>query len=84
MKQELEGKRFGKWIVVSYVGKVNSRDIWHCQCDCGVEKNVQQRTLISGDSTSCGCDRIQRKRMDIEGKKIDFSAMPKGCRTPKM
>lgn len=22
--------------------------------------------------------------MDIEGKKIDFSAMPKGCRTPKM
>lgn len=70
MKQELEGKRFGKWVVVSYVGKVNSRDIWHCQCDCGAEKNVQQRTLLSGDSTSCGCDRIQRKRMDIEGKKF--------------
>ena len=70
MKQELEGKRFGKWVVVSYVGKVNSRDIWHCQCDCGAEKNVQQRTLLSGDSTSCGCDRIQRKRMNIEGKKF--------------
>jgi len=70
MKQELEGKRFGKWSVISYVGKVNSRDTWHCKCDCGTEKNVQQRTLLNGDSTSCGCDRIQKKRMDIVGKKF--------------
>lgn len=70
MKQELEGKRFGKWAVVSYVGKVNSRDVWHCKCDCGTEKNVQQRTLLNGESTSCGCDRIQKKRMDIVGKKF--------------
>ena len=70
MKQELEGKRFGKWVVMSYIGKIKSRDVWRCKCDCGTEKDVQQRTLLNGDSTSCGCDRIQKKRMKIEGKKF--------------
>lgn len=70
MKQELEGKRFGKWAVLSYEGKKNSRDVWLCKCTCGKEKVIQQRTLLNGDSTSCGCERIQSKRMKLEGKKF--------------
>ena len=26
-----------------------------CQCSCGKEKLVRESTLISGESTSCGC-----------------------------
>lgn len=68
MKAELEGKKIGDWSIVSYKGKVNSRDVWLCQCVCGKLKEVQQRTLLKGESTSCGCKRVENKRMRIEGK----------------
>lgn len=63
----LEGKVFGRWKVVSYKGKRNSRDIWLCQCECGTTKEVQQRILLNGKSKSCGCSS-KDKIKDITGE----------------
>ena len=29
--------------------------MWKCRCECGTEKDVYQKHLLSGASTSCGC-----------------------------
>lgn len=50
------GKRFSKWIVISFVG-INSKGAarWLCRCECGIEKSVPAESLIRGKSKSCGC-----------------------------
>ncbi len=32
---EIAGKKFGRWLVISYSGDIK----WLCKCDCGTEKN---------------------------------------------
>ena len=63
------GKRFGRLVVVRYLGyyqesypsKVHSgetkayRNIWLCKCDCGNYKAIREDSLKSGFSQSCGC-----------------------------
>lgn len=59
---DLTGKKFGLWTVIErgedYVPEGKSRDAmcvtWRCRCECGVERNVLSRSLVSGQSTSCG------------------------------
>jgi len=48
---DLTGQRFGRLIVVSYIG--NSR--WDCKCDCGGNKIVHSSSLRNGYTKSCGC-----------------------------
>jgi hypothetical protein len=52
---DLEGQRFGKWLVQWWSHEYRSMDYWECQCDCGSRKTIQGRSLINGKSTSCGC-----------------------------
>lgn len=56
MKQNLAGRRYGRWTVVRFhdTGPGNN-DRWWCRCDCGTEKPVGASNLRSGDSRSCGC-----------------------------
>lgn len=56
IKLQLEGKRFGKLLVIKDVG-VNNRGtyMWLCKCDCGKEKVVKGATLVEGTTKSCGC-----------------------------
>lgn len=52
---ELKGNIFGKWTVVSYLGKKekDGDHLWLCQCECGIEKEVRQRGLLYGGSKGC-------------------------------
>lgn len=70
----LEGKRFGKWIVLSYEDK--SR--WNCRCDCGTSKSIHGTTLRGGTSTNCGC---VRRTHGMDGSKIHrlWSYMKERC-----
>ena len=34
--------------------------MWKCRCECGNEKEVYQKHLLSGASTSCGCYTAER------------------------
>jgi hypothetical protein len=61
-KNDLIGKKFGRWLVI---GKAEKRTpsgtvYWHCKCDCGNEKDVITTSLKRGTSTSCGCYNRER------------------------
>lgn len=55
--KDLTGNRYGKLVVLGYVGKTNGRKyIWECQCDCGNKTTVPDgHKLKSGKRVSCGC-----------------------------
>lgn len=47
--------RYGRWTVMAAADSVSYQKRWACRCDCGAEKLVWQRHLLSRDSRSCGC-----------------------------
>lgn len=54
---DLTGLRFGLLTVVSRVPDTNPIK-WHCRCDCGHFTDVLGWNLRSGNTTSCGCNRV--------------------------
>jgi hypothetical protein len=57
-KQDLTGKCFGRLTVLGHVKEEQTRCI--CKCDCGSPvKTVAARLLLLGESTSCGCYRLE-------------------------
>jgi hypothetical protein len=62
---DLTGKRYGKWLVLSFHSTVNKRAIWLCRCECGREQVVQSGNLVRGKSTQCRpCSRIRHGMID--------------------
>lgn len=64
-KTKLIGERFSRWTVVDYAGvrvSKNGREYrqWKCVCDCGTVRAVDEMSLISHKSTSCGCYRKEQ------------------------
>lgn len=56
------GDRFGSLTVVAEHAKVNNRAAYLCLCDCGNERVVRQKSLRSGEVSSCGCRPHALKR----------------------
>lgn len=55
-KIDMIGRRYGRLIVESEVGRSGSGSIRYlCKCDCGKEKEVDGTLLRNGQSKSCGC-----------------------------
>lgn len=46
------GTVFGKWVVI---GEGKQKEKVLCKCNCGIEREVAKHSLLSGNSTSCGC-----------------------------
>lgn len=53
--KDLSNKRFGRLIVMDFVGRKNGRTLWRCLCDCGKETVVGYSNLVNGLTRSCGC-----------------------------
>jgi 5-methylcytosine-specific restriction endonuclease McrA len=54
--QDLCGIKFGRLTALYDTGKLSGiAHIWHCRCDCGVEKDISRSNLTSGSIVSCGC-----------------------------
>lgn len=70
--QITHGRRFGKWVVLSYQYHSNGRDFWLCRCDCGIERICNGKNLRKNLSTSCGCKGVEtrRERDNLVGKKF--------------
>ena len=53
---DLTGMRFGR-LAVLYQAPSNKygQTLWHCRCDCGVEKDVNAQSIRVGHSRSCRC-----------------------------
>lgn len=56
---ELQGKQFGRLIVLKRVGGLRVK--WSCICSCGKTVEVAQGDLRTGDTSSCGCLRKEAR-----------------------
>lgn len=61
---DLLGKRFGRWLILSYISSSKDGASWLCRCGCGVERGVLAKSLLSGASTSCGCLCVEKSRKE--------------------
>lgn len=58
MKKELEiGAKFGKLIVVEYLGSVNYNNTYLCECECGKNRKVKLTLLLQNKILHCGCEK---------------------------
>lgn len=67
----IAGERFGRLVLLSKITKIKPYSYdWLCQCDCGKKTTVKQVNLRTGNTSSCGCLRIEqlRKVILIHGK----------------
>jgi len=50
------GQRFGKLVALDRAGYTKTKKIlWRCKCDCGKEALVDICSLVTGNTSSCGC-----------------------------
>jgi hypothetical protein len=57
---DLTGQRFGRLIVVELRGVAKTRhSLWLCRCDCGREVVARKVNLRTGNTSSCGCFRVE-------------------------
>jgi len=64
---DLTGRRFGRLTVV---GRSEQRTedglvLWECRCDCGNTVVTRGYSLKNGDTTSCGCARVDFCKNEI-------------------
>lgn len=66
--RNLQGQRFGRWVVLRKPTKSVSGQ-WVCRCNCGSVRKVASHNLVNGISKSCGClmRSATKKRMTTHG-----------------
>ena len=55
IKKDRSGQRFGKLRVIVEAPNINNCTRWHCWCDCGQITTVYTASLVTGNTSSCGC-----------------------------
>lgn len=69
VNRDLSGDVFGKVRVLGFGGwkfredGARRRALWNCECACGTRFVALGQTLMSGDTTSCGCVRREKLRV---------------------
>lgn len=53
--EDLTGKRYGRWTILSRAGNRKKLVYWNAVCDCGNKGIVGATSLSRGHSKSCGC-----------------------------
>ena len=57
---DLQGQTFGRLTVLCRVGNnSHGQAMWLCSCTCGGQVTVRGSILRSGESSSCGCWKIE-------------------------
>lgn len=51
------GRRFGKLLVLEYIGRIGTRYYVSVLCDCGVQKVTMSSNIWNRGVVSCGCTR---------------------------
>lgn len=50
------GEKIGRLTIIRYVGEnAKGTKFYECECDCGNIKIIRWTSLVSGNTTSCGC-----------------------------
>ena len=63
-RKNIIGLKFGRLKVLGLSEERDKRNTrkYLCQCDCGKTTNVRRFCITSGNTTSCGCYSLERKR----------------------
>ena len=79
------GKRFGKLVVLKQAGRNELKKVlWKCQCDCGNQTVVVSGSLVTGNTTSCGCIVPNFKHGGWNKSSYNtWRAMVRRCTNPK-
>lgn len=92
---DLQGKRFGRLLVISRFGSTPKKQsaTWLCLCDCGKSSVVMGGHLLSGNTSSCGCYKIDKAASRIthgqsrvsgySGAYVSWCGMLTRCNNPK-
>lgn len=64
----MEGRRFGKLVVLHYSHSERGKRRYLCKCDCGRAKIMAGVDLRKGASRSCGCSNQRRIEMEPEAR----------------
>lgn len=85
----LTGKRFGRLVVLELAEPLNGKRRFKCLCDCGNIAIVFSSNLKRGNTTSCGCARVNKivtlnKKHGMKGTKLYgiWMAMRSRCNNP--
>lgn len=58
--KDITGHKFGRLTALERLDKKRgSSFMWHCQCDCGNTLDTSANSLLSGNTRSCGCLRVE-------------------------
>lgn len=84
--KNLVGNIFGRLVVESRVGSTShGKALWRCRCICGNYIDVAAGSLVSKNTTSCGCYLKERITKHGGWKKSSYNswrAMIRRCNTP--
>src|ERR1700733_12505421 len=59
---DIAGRKFGRLTAIRKIGRDKYRgSLWEVRCECGTEKTVLYRALVSGVVLSCGCYNKDQK-----------------------
>jgi hypothetical protein len=66
----LENKKFGRLtpLHIVEIPKYTKGPVWLFKCDCGKEKEILYRSVIKGDTKTCGCLRRELMKDNKLGK----------------
>ena len=56
--RDLTGQRFGRLVALKKADNLGSKTRWLCKCDCGNEVFLVTGSLVSGNTKSCGCYKV--------------------------
>ena len=71
--EDLTGKKFGNLTAIRPTDqRIRGHVVWECKCDCGNTTYVSSSALKSGNTTSCGCVKHQKRRKAIAGQRKPY------------
>ena len=68
------GERIGRLTIIKYVGEnAKGTKFYECKCDCGNIKIIRWTSLVTGNTTSCGCkhQETMEKLLTTHGLSFD-------------
>lgn len=56
---DITSRQFGRLTVQRYAGVLRGKPSWLCLCSCGTAATVRGDMLKSGNTKSCGCQKVE-------------------------
>ena len=76
---DLKNKKFGRLTILNRCGKKikgMSNALWDCKCECGKQVTIDSGKLVSGNTKSCGCLRIDAIKITGHKNRVEDGVAP--------